>query len=42
MFLNHSGKEYLCSLILLLLWGREGVFVWLVTLEPLAVFGDFR
>lgn len=30
------------SLVLLLLWGGEGVFVWLITLEPLAIFGDFR
>lgn len=37
-------KNFKClySLVLLLLRGGEGVFVRLVTLEPLAVFRDFR
>lgn len=30
------------SLVLSLLWECERVFVGLVTLEPLAIFGDFR
>lgn len=44
MFPNDRMKnlERLYSLLLLLLWGCEGVFVRLVTLEPLAVFRDFR